>query len=181
MNGKHKSEQPSSSPDCENMVRCSKCGHEVADSAYFCSFCGADLQAMTSDDLQKIIQRRLDAIQSRDEGILESLFDNRVYTKFDDWPPYTRQEAAQALKNERQAYKVLSSYKYELRDLRTDIDGGAAIVTFHIYYTGTIRGRAFDVNSRVTIVLTKKEQSWRIVHEHWSRFPEERVRRGIFR
>ena len=162
------------------MVKCPKCGQEVVDSAYFCNFCGASLEAATSDDLQRIVQKRLDAIRTRDEGILDDIFDSSLYTKFDDWPPFTRQNATEALKNERDAYKVLSNYSYELKDLRTDTVAGTVVATCHIHYTGTIRGKAFDVNSRVTIILTKKDQSWKVVHEHWSRFPEERTRKGLF-
>ena len=163
------------------MVKCPKCGQEVTDSAHFCNFCGASLQDAASDELQKIVQKRLDAIRTRDEGILDDIFDSSTYTKFDDWPPFTRQDAPQALKNERDAYKVLSDYSYELKDLRTDTVGGTAIATCHINYTGTIRGRAFEVNSRVTMILARKDQTWKVVHEHWSRFPEERVRRSFFR
>ncbi len=163
------------------MVQCPKCGQEVAGSAYFCNFCGATLQNASSDDLEQFIRKRLDAIRTRDEGILDEIFDPNTYTKFDDWPPFTRQDAPQALRNERDAYKVLSGYSYELTDLRKDLANGTAIATCHINYAGTIRGRGFDVHSRVTMILARRNQTWKVVHEHWSRFPEERVRRGLFR
>ncbi|MEM2094053.1 MAG: nuclear transport factor 2 family protein [Candidatus Bathyarchaeia archaeon] len=161
------------------MTRCPSCGQSVPDAAYFCGFCGASLKNSGTGELEKIVYARLDAIRTKDEAKLRSLFEQSIYTKFDDWPPFTRQEAAQALMNEERAYKVLTSYEYEVRGLRIDLVGQTAIATFHIRYSGSMRGRAFTVMSRVTIVLAKKEQSWKVVHEHWSRFPEERSRTGM--
>jgi hypothetical protein len=167
------------------MVTCPKCGREVEEGSYFCKFCGAALETTSKEgsspsELRGIVERRLNAIKTRDEGILEDVVEASMYTKFDDWPPFTRQDSEQALDNEKGAYKVMRKYDYELKDYREDILDDTALASFHIHYWGTIRDRDFDVNSRVTLVLKKHEQSWKVVHEHWSRFPETRQRRGLF-
>jgi ketosteroid isomerase-like protein len=123
-------------------------------------------------DVKDVIIKRLDGIKNREEGAVRALIDER-YSKFDDWPPFKRQEAAEALENEFGAFKVLSNYNYELKDLEIKIFGDMAVATFSLHYQGIIRKRPFDVNSRVTSVLKKQDSGWRVVHEHFSRFPEE--------
>lgn len=167
------------------MVTCPRCGREVEEGSYFCKYCGATLEspskgASSPSELRGIVERRLNAIRTRDEAVLEDVVEESGYTKFDDWPPFTLQDSQLALDNEKGAYKVIRKYDYELKDYRENVLDGAAVVGFHIHYWGTIRDQDFDVNSRVTLVLKKRDQSWRVVHEHWSRFPETRPRRGLF-
>ena len=167
------------------MVTCPKCGREVEEGSYFCKFCGATLESPSKEssspsELRGIVERRLNAIRTRDKDILEEIVEESVYTKFDDWPPFTRQDSKQALDNEKGAYKVIRKYDYELKDYWENVLDDVAVVGFYIHYWGTIRDQSFDVNSRVTIILKKQDQSWKVVHEHWSRFPETRQRRGLF-
>jgi hypothetical protein len=147
--------------------------------AYFCKFCGARLPVTRADELIRVVDRRLEAIRRRDGRLLEDIVEREVYTKFDDWPPFYRQDAEVALKNEKDAYRVLSDYGYELKDVKVEVWDEAALATYHIKYWGTIRGRYFNVASRVTMVFRRRDQGWRLVHEHWSRFPDRSSSRHI--
>ena len=167
------------------MVTCPKCSKEIEEVSYFCKFCGSaigSMPEMTSStfELRKIIEKRLNAIKTHNEGGLGDVMEKSLYTKFDDWPPFTRQDSTEALENEKGAYKVMRRYYYEIKNYAENIFNSTAVATFHIHYFGTIRNRDFDVNSRVTVVLRKGNQSWRVIHEHWSRFPHEKQRRGLF-
>jgi ketosteroid isomerase-like protein len=124
------------------------------------------------DDVKNFVVKRLDGIKNRDEAAVRSLVDDS-YSKFDDWPPFGRQDGAKALENEFSAFKVLSNYSYEMKDFKVDVIGDSAIATFTIHYQGQMRNRPFDVTSRVTTVLRKQDSGWKVVHEHYSRFPEE--------
>ena len=124
-----------------------------------------------NDDVKSTVIKRFDAIKNRDEAAVRALI-GQHYNKFDDWPPYGRQEGPTALENEFGAFKVMSSYSYELKDFEANVFGNAAVATFTIHYQGQMRNRPFDVNSRVTSVLEKEDSGWKIVHEHFSRFPE---------
>jgi len=168
-------------------MKCPNCGSDVGEGYYFCKYCGAKLGEATvqvqagqpaETEVKATIIRRLDALKNRDENAVRTLVDEK-YSKFDDWPPYVRQDAAEALRNEFGAFKVLSNYSYEIRDLTVEVFGDAALATFHIHYHGEMRNRRFDMVSRVTSVLRKREVGWGLVHEHFSRFPQER-RRGFF-
>jgi ketosteroid isomerase-like protein len=124
------------------------------------------------DDIRSVIVKRFDGIKNRDESAVRAVIDEG-YSKFDDWPPYQRQEAAEALQNEFGALKVLSNYNYELKDFQTKVLGNTAIATFSIRYQATMRNESFDITSRVTTVLKKQDSGWKIIHEHLSRFPEQ--------
>ena len=126
----------------------------------------------TEDEVRNTIIKRLDGIKNKDEAAVRALLNER-YNKFDDWPPYERQDAAKSLENEFGAFKVLSNYSYDLKDFQTNIFGDTAVATFTIHYKGQIRNRPFEVTSRVTSVLKKENSGWKVVHEHFSRFPDE--------
>jgi ketosteroid isomerase-like protein len=125
------------------------------------------------DEVKGVIVKRLNGIRDRNEEAVRALIDER-YSKFDDWPPFTRQGFSVALQNEFGAFKVLSRYDYELRDFQVNIFGEMAIGTFVMRYTGMMRESPFEITSRVTSVLRRQGAGWKVVHEHFSRFPEER-------
>lgn len=163
------------------MPKCPNCGAEIGEQDTYCRSCGTKLSGLpetqtkaessTDESVENIVAKRLDGIKNKDEDAVRALIDDR-YSKFDDWPPFTRQEAAEALKNEFGAFKVLSNYSYEIKDFETNIIGNTAIATFVIHYSGVIRDKPFEVTSRVTSVLKKQDSGWKVAHEHFSRFPE---------
>ena len=171
------------------MTKCPNCGKEIEETYNFCKYCGTKLAGLPEskikvgsspeDNVENAVVRRLDGIKNKDEGTVSSLIDAR-YSKFDDWLPFRRQEAAEALKNEFEAFKVLSNYSYELKDFEAIIIGEVAIATFHIHYQGMIRNKPFEVTSRVTSILNKQDSGWKLIHEHFSRFPEETQRSSFF-
>jgi ketosteroid isomerase-like protein len=168
-------------------MKCPKCGTENPDGNTFCNQCGAKLAGTSTsqptsqnqpsvnvdEGVRGIIVKRFDAIKNKDEAAVAGLMDEG-YDKFDDWAPYQRQDRSEALGNEFSAFKVMSNYNYELKDLKTRILGDIAIATFAIHYQTSMRNQQFDVISRVTTVLKRQDSTWKIVHEHLSRFPQER-------
>jgi ketosteroid isomerase-like protein len=164
------------------MPQCPNCKREIEETDSFCKYCGTKLtevpenqtkaETPLEDDVENAVVRRLDGIKNKDEAAVRALIDER-YSKFDDWPPFARQEAAEALKNEFGAFKVLSNYSYELKNFEATALGDVAVATFHLHYQGVIRDKPFEITSRVTSVLRKEDSGWKMVHEHFSRFPEE--------
>jgi uncharacterized membrane protein YvbJ len=85
------------------MPQCPKCGKEVGEEDSFCKSCGTKLirsrenqsgvESSTAEGIENIVIRRFDGIKNRDEEAVRALVDER-YSKFDDWPPFARQEAA---------------------------------------------------------------------------------------
>ncbi|MBS7619764.1 zinc ribbon domain-containing protein [Candidatus Bathyarchaeota archaeon] len=160
------------------MKYCPKCGQETSETDNFCRHCGYNLSkersslSASEEAIKTVIIQRVNAIKLRDDQVLRRLIDGERYTKFDDWPPFERQ-GLEAIDREADALKVLRDYGYEVSDWRIDLYDDAALASFIIYYYGRIRDLDFKVRSRVTVFLVKREEGWRIVNEHWSRFPRE--------
>ena len=105
-----------------------------------------------------------------------------VFTKFDESPPYTRQNSEEAFVHEQAAFANISDYTYQIEEFRVDLIGEAAVCTFYLMYKGmfindySFEGSSVGSRARVTMVLLKTEDGWKIAHEHLSRFPEWRTR-----
>jgi len=101
-----------------------------------------------------------------------------VFSKFDENPPYTRQNSQEAFVYEQAALANISDYSYQIDDLRVDLIGGTAVATFYLTYKGifvndySFEGTPVGSRARVTMVLTKTERGWKIAHEHFSQFPD---------
>lgn len=166
------------------MPYCPKCGNRVSVEDNYCSKCGfklKEVELFTPEQkaVMEVILKRIEAIKNRDPKTIEELVDKTLYTKFDDWPPFTRLEGEYALNEEAKALKVLVNYEYEVSGWRIDILSNVAVASFYIAYRGRIRRIDFDIKSRVSVVLLKRNDAWKIVHEHFSRIAE-RERRGFF-
>ncbi len=161
------------------MPYCPSCGAEVREADNFCRRCGANLRELgfqpgtPEEAVRSVMVRRIEGIRRRDPDAISRLVQRERYSKFDDWPPYELQ-GPEALEREAEALKVLKEYRYETMDWKVSILGDLALATFTIRYSGAIRDRGFNLKSRVTAVLARSGEEWRLIHEHWSRFPEER-------
>jgi ketosteroid isomerase-like protein len=153
---------------------CPNCGKEVPEGSAFCPFCGfkttSEGKISVEDAVRNVLVWRIEGIKNRDVNTIEKLVYKETYTKFDDWPPFELQ-GSEALKNEADALQVLKEYNYETWAWKTQIFENCALVTCVISYKGKIRDLSFNVQSRITALLVKRDEEWRIVHEHWSRFP----------
>jgi ketosteroid isomerase-like protein len=100
------------------------------------------------------------------------------FTKFDDNPPFTRQNSEDAFIHEQAAFANISDYQYEIEDLKIDIFGETAVATFYLTYKGvfvndySFEGMTVGSRSRVTMVLARFRGTWKMVHEHFSSFPD---------
>ncbi len=155
---------------------CPNCGKDVKEDSYYCMYCGYKIPEEKDGSPETLIRNvliaRLNAIKEHDSKTIKNVVDEERYTKFDDWPPFDLQ-SKEALKNEIDAYKALKEYNYETRSWNFSIFGDLALATYIIKYQGKIRDLEFNIRSRVTSVLMKRDENWQIVHEHWSRFPQK--------
>ena len=100
------------------------------------------------------------------------------FTKFDENPPYTRQNSEEAFVHEQAAFANISDYDYSIEGLRVDLFGDAAVATFYLTYRGmfvndySFEGSPVGSRARVTMVLARENGRWKIAHEHFSRFPD---------
>lgn len=161
------------------MHYCPNCRSRVNETDIFCRRCEFNVAQVRAslnsreEAIKAIVTQRVEGIRRRDPELIQRLIHKDGYTKFDDWPPFERQ-GIDGLEREAEALKVLKEYSYEISDWRMDLlDGNVALASFIIKYRGRIRDINFNIKSRVSVVLMRIKEEWKIVHEHWSRFPEK--------
>jgi ketosteroid isomerase-like protein len=166
---------------------CPTCGKEVPVSSVFCPYCGNRLNGTgtvstvpttvptTPEDFVKnVLIRRIEGVRNRDAKTIREIVYIEKYSRFDDWPPFDLW-GSEYLKNEANASKTIQGFNYETGAWRIDILGDSAIAAFVITYRGQMKNLSFNIRSRVTAYLVKQDEEWKIVHEHWSRFPESQM------
>jgi len=117
--------------------------------------------------------------KSKDITTLSSFFaPPQYFSKFDESAPYTRQNSDDAFMYEQARFANIADYEYKIEDIRIDVIGFMAIATFYLSYKGvfvndySFEGSTVAGRSRVTMVVGKFADEWKIVHEHVSRFEE---------
>ena len=135
-------------------------------------------------DIEALIRGFVDAGKNKDHAALADYHAPRDQcTKFDDNPPYGRQNSEEAFVYEQAAFANISDYDYSIEELRIDLLGDAAVATFYLSYSGmfvndySFEGSPVRARTRVTIVTSRTLQGWKIVHEHLSRLPDPQPQR----
>jgi ketosteroid isomerase-like protein len=130
-------------------------------------------------DITNTIYAIFEAGKNKDLTVLARFHSpSSFFTKFDESPPYTRQGADEAFIFEQAQFANLSDYQYEIQELRIDSLGEVAVATFYLTYSGvfvndySIEGSTVKSKSRVTMVFARFQDTWKIVHEHFSSIPE---------
>jgi ketosteroid isomerase-like protein len=130
-------------------------------------------------DVEEAIRRFFEAGKNKDLTALADFHGSRdMFTKFDENPPYTRQNSDEAFMYEQAAFANISDYNYSIEELRVDLLGDVAVASFYLSYSGmfvndySFEGSPVRARSRVTMVLARTPKGWKAVHEHLSRMPD---------
>lgn len=131
-------------------------------------------------DIEALIRAFFDAGKSKDLAALADFHASRdLFTKFDENPPFTRQNSDEAFVYEQAAFANISDFSYSIDDLRIDLLEGAAVATFYLTYSGmfvndySFEGSPVRSKTRVTMVFSRTNRGWRAAHEHLSRIPDQ--------
>jgi hypothetical protein len=89
------------------------------------------------------------------------------FTKFDEFGE-GREDAATARAAERRGLAGVKAFKASVQELKVDIFGVAAVATFIVVYSAETATGTADGRLRSTVVLARRDASWKIVHEHYS-------------
>ena len=130
-------------------------------------------------DVETTIRAFFEAGRNKDLTALADFHATRdQFTKFDENPPYARQNSDEAFVYEQAAFANISDYNYSIDELRVDILGDVAVASFYLSYSGmfvndySFEGSPVRAKSRVTMVLTRTPKGWKTLHEHLSRMPD---------
>lgn len=130
-----------------------------------------DLISNTFPESQAEIKTVLDGIfKSIQENDAEKLISYHVYgpkfTEFRD--SHYRFGSADNEAYERGFVGAISSFDYSLDDLKINVFGDVAVVTFHADFRPTLAGEVQQIWGSTTLVFVKVENEWKITHEHHS-------------
>ncbi len=91
------------------------------------------------------------------------------FSMYSAFPPYTRYEGSFAVSKHREWFQSFSStLKKGIEKVWIDVLGDVAVVTLIATYAPIDVSLKFRIRSRATIVLVRKGESWKILHEHYS-------------
>jgi ParB/RepB/Spo0J family partition protein len=97
------------------------------------------------------------------------------FSMYRAFPPLHRLDENHALKKEIDwFYRIAPAFNWELTNLRVDLlgAGDSAVATLTVcFHEGPDGGKKLLL--RGTVVLVRKEDGWKIFHEHWSRLDED--------
>ena len=134
--------------------------------------------------IETVIRAFFEAGKNKDLTALAGFHASRdQFTKFDENPPYSRQNSEEAFVYEQAAFANISDYDYSVDDLRVDLLGDVAVASFYLSYSGmfvndySFEGSPVHARSRVTMVLARTPEGWKMVHEHFSRLADPSVQR----
>ncbi|MFO7846221.1 MAG: nuclear transport factor 2 family protein [Balneolaceae bacterium] len=123
-------------------------------------------------EIQEVIDETFQSLIDRDADKLISFHAyGPKFTHFKDGLPREGSEANE--KGERDLVAAISGWEYDTNDLKINVFGEVAVVTYHADFRPTIGGEIKQLLNQATIVLVNTEQGWKITHEHFSPLVEE--------
>jgi len=118
-------------------------------------------------EIQQVLDSIFTSIQNKDA---DKLISYHVYgpkfTEFRDSAP--RFGSAGNEEYERGFVAAISGFEYDLNDLKIDVFGDVAIVTFHADFRPVMEGNTIQIHGGVTLIFVRTESGWKITHEHFS-------------
>lgn len=88
------------------------------------------------------------------------------FTEFKD--SQKRVGSAENKAYERGLVGAISAFDYSLDDLKIDVFGDVAVITFHADFRPTVGGNVGQIRGGVTLIFVKVDNKWKITHEHFS-------------
>jgi ketosteroid isomerase-like protein len=79
-----------------------------------------------------------------------------------------RGDAASCAAGERAFFSRLEQSVVDMNDLAINVLGDVALATFNGHFTGQIGGNPVGVDQQCTMVFTRVDDEWKIIHEHMS-------------
>ena len=101
-------------------------------------------------------------------GLRASHVNTDKFTKFGG-RVYDRMNFEECTADETASRLSVESYRHEARDVKIDVFGDVAIMTYYPHVTAKKDGEVIQYSLRQTLVFLKTADGWKIIHEHQSR------------
>ncbi len=123
-------------------------------------------------EIRKVLDGIFKSFQDKDA---DKLISYHIYgpkfTEFrNDGPRFGSKENEEY---ERGFVAAISAFDYNLGNLKIDVFGDVAIVTFEADFRPTIQNKVVQIWANVTLVFVKVNNTWKITHEHFTQFKKD--------
>jgi ketosteroid isomerase-like protein len=117
-------------------------------------------------ELERVIQGLAEDNMSRDIERIQALhLDSEKFSKFGP-RSFERQDVDSANESEAAFFGSLEAVDYQVKDLKIDVFGDVAVVTYYPQVAFIRDGEQTRASGRQTLVFLHTEAGWKIVHEH---------------
>ena len=127
-------------------------------------------------DILQVVESFFEVGRTKDTTVLPQIqLDDPRFTSFSDVPPYDLKDYETTLTLETLRFVSLSDYSYTLLSPRISVFGETAVVAAGLNQKGMLvdnknyTGEHISIDGRVTFVLVRQEDTWKIVHIHLSK------------
>ena len=121
----------------------------------------------TQAELKLIVDSLFRSIQDKDAERLKSFhLYGPKFTAFASG--MLRQTSKENEEKERETINSISSFDYDLNDLKINVFGDVAIVTYHGDFEFTFDEGSKQMHTQTTLVFVKTDAGWKLTHEHSS-------------
>jgi ketosteroid isomerase-like protein len=118
-------------------------------------------------EIKAVLDSLFRSLQNKDAESLKSF---HLYgPKFTAFAPgMLRQGSKENQEKERETINSISSFEYNLNDLKINVFGEVAIVTYHGDFEITIETGSKQMYTQTSLIFVKTDTGWKLTHEHSS-------------
>jgi ketosteroid isomerase-like protein len=117
-------------------------------------------------ELREVVQSIADDVMTANIAGLQAVhLDSEKFTKFGP-RSFDRQDVVSTTESEAAFFSSVEDVSYTINDLKIDVFGDTAVVTYYPHVAFNRDGEATEVSGRQTLVFLKAAGEWKIVHEH---------------
>jgi ketosteroid isomerase-like protein len=122
-------------------------------------------------ELRAVVQTIVEDAETANIDGLQSI--HLVSDKFTKFGPrsFERQDVAGTNRSEAAHFGSISNFKQTVEDLKIDVFGDVAVVTYYPHVSFVKDGEQRTGSGRQTLVFLKTGDGWKIVHEHGTARP----------
>ena len=114
---------------------------------------------------EAVAQIGQDAMEGNLEGLAAAHLNSSKFSKFGP-RSFERQGLAVANDSEASFFGSIENLEYQVHDLKIDVLGDVAVVTYYPHVSFTKDGVRNEGSGRQTFVFLDTPSGWKIVHEH---------------
>ena len=106
-----------------------------------------------------------DIEQANVEGLQALHLNSEKFSKFGP-RSFERQDVSSTNESEAAFFSSISEADYQVEDLKIDVFGDVAVVTYYPNVSCVREGEEVSVSGRQTLVFVRTADGWKLVHEH---------------